>query len=283
MRAPGGDRRTETPAEVVSGPDQVPRPEPRHRLLRLPGALWAGSDTAYIEYMPLKDTQQPTPPGGLRPAQMGVVLLGRVILGHAAVTLVDLAQRGFLRADEMGQGAPSDWQIEIATRSLPDGSSGLLSFEEALLGHLVRGTDRSLLSELTGQLAPALQRFKKDLIRDAAHHGRLRRLHRHERTPEGEQLAQGIRSFRAALRHLKASGGEDALDSYLPYALMFGLESRDRLPYERFVRSWVQACAGLPGWQPNKHGRPRSCDPDFTREEWRGMGLSGADAMALHL
>src|SRR5690242_8761967 len=38
----------------------------------------------------------PTPPEGLRPAQLGIVLLGRVIVGHASATLVDLAQRGLI-------------------------------------------------------------------------------------------------------------------------------------------------------------------------------------------
>ena len=37
-----------------------------------------------------------TPPEDLRPAQLGIVLRGRVILGHVTATLVDLAQRGFL-------------------------------------------------------------------------------------------------------------------------------------------------------------------------------------------
>lgn len=33
-------------------------------------------------------------PEGLRPGQMSVLVLGRVIMGDVAVTLVDLAQRG---------------------------------------------------------------------------------------------------------------------------------------------------------------------------------------------
>jgi len=240
-------------------------------------------DTAYIEHMPVDAAQQPVPPDGLRPAQMGVVLLGRVILGHAAVTLVDLAERGFMHAEETGQATSPDWRIEITAPSRRTGSPELLPFEEALLSHLAHGSHQSLLSELTGQLAPALQRFKKDLIRDAVHHDWLGHLHHDDRTPAGEELAQQIRSFRSALRHLKTSGGDDALDSYLPYALLFGLTSRDRLPHERFVGSWVQACAELPGWRSKEPARQGFDDPDFTRDEWRGMGLSGAAALSMGL
>ena len=42
----------------------------------------------------------PRPPEGLRPAQLGIILVGRVILGHVSATLVDLAQRGVLSLDE---------------------------------------------------------------------------------------------------------------------------------------------------------------------------------------
>ena len=35
-------------------------------------------------------------PGGVRPGQVSILLLGRVIIGDIAVTLVDLARRGLL-------------------------------------------------------------------------------------------------------------------------------------------------------------------------------------------
>jgi hypothetical protein len=54
---------------------------------------------------------------------------------------------------------------------------------------------------------------------------------------------------------------------------MFGLTPRDRLPHERFVGSWIQACAALPGWQLKEPAGPGFDEPDFTRDEWRGMGL----------
>ena len=45
-----------------------------------------------------------TPPDGLRPAQLGIVLVGRVIFGHISATLVDLAQRDYLRIDGVPGG-----------------------------------------------------------------------------------------------------------------------------------------------------------------------------------
>lgn len=51
------------------------------------------------------------PPADLRPAQLGVVLLGRVILGQIAATLVDLAQRGFIRIDQIPGDDDHDWLL----------------------------------------------------------------------------------------------------------------------------------------------------------------------------
>jgi hypothetical protein len=230
--------------------------------------------------MSAENARVPTPPEGLRPAQMGIVLLGRPILGHAAVTLADLAERGLLKADEIAD----DWQLERPPRqSRPHQHAGLLPFEEALLEGLLHGADKPLLSGLTEQLAPALRQFASGLLRDAVHHGWLRRLHHDQRTPAGERLAAQIRSFRSGLRQLKASGGEGAITGHLSYALMFGLASPDRLPHARLAASWIRACSSLPGWMPPEAKRPRLGDPDFTRDEWRGMGLDGAIALSASL
>jgi hypothetical protein len=96
---------------------------------------------------------------------MAVELPGRLILGHAVVTLIDLSERGFLSTEEIGPGPSCDWRIEVTTGQ---GPSGLLPFEQAMLGHLVRDTGESLLSELTERIPPALQQFQKDLVRELA-------------------------------------------------------------------------------------------------------------------
>ena len=111
----------------------------------------------------------------------------------------------------------------------------------------------------------------------------LRHRHPDQRTEDGGRLVVAIRSFRSGLRQLKASDGEDALASRLPYALLFGLASWDRLPQARFAAAWIQACSSLPGWQHDEPKRPQPGDPDFTRDEWRGMGLAGAQAMLWNL
>jgi len=49
------------------------------------------------------------PPGELRPAQLGIVALGRVVFGHLSATLADLAGRGLLRIEEIPGGDDPDW------------------------------------------------------------------------------------------------------------------------------------------------------------------------------
>src|SRR5260370_2040443 len=120
-----------------------------------------------------------------------MVLLGRPVLGHAAVTLADLAERGLLQADEIA----GDWRLErLPRQSRPHQHAGLLPFEEALLEGLLRDAGRSLLSGLTEQLAPALRQFASGLLRDSVHRGWLRRLHPAQRTPAAGPPAPPLRS-----------------------------------------------------------------------------------------
>jgi hypothetical protein len=84
-----------------------------------------------------------TPPGNLRPAQLGIVLVGRVILGHVTATLVDLAQRGFLRIEEVdGQADPSWLLTDLRT---VDYLTGAFSIAVATTGGLCRGVGRRRL------------------------------------------------------------------------------------------------------------------------------------------
>jgi hypothetical protein len=138
------------------------------------------------------------PPGGLRPAQLGVVLLGRVIASHAAATLTDLASRGVVSITPSGDAG--DWELRrvLARTALPP-------FEEALAGPLLSASAPAALSGLDGKLPDALERFRDSVIKDAVHHGWLRRIG-HARTPEGDGLSLEARAFRGRLRHLKASG-----------------------------------------------------------------------------
>jgi len=61
--------------------------------------------------MRLEPSQELTAPNGLRPAQLGIVFVGRVILGHIGATVADLAQRGYLRLEEVPGADQADWVL----------------------------------------------------------------------------------------------------------------------------------------------------------------------------
>ena len=46
---------------------------------------------------------------GLKPGEISLVILGRVVMGDIAITLVDLAQQDLLRVEETDHGA--DWRL----------------------------------------------------------------------------------------------------------------------------------------------------------------------------
>ncbi|MBO0803009.1 MAG: hypothetical protein J2P25_08040 [Nocardiopsaceae bacterium] len=191
--------------------------------------------------------EAPGVPDDLLPAQLGVILVGRPTLGHAAATLVSLAERGMLTVTETEAGeGPGDWMIgppSAGRRSAGRprrGHGAPARFERPLLDLPGASSATGLaspvsLSELTEDpegIAPALRQFGRELVKDAVRHGWLHggwpgRTRRDQRTPGGEKLAERARSFRATLRRRKATGGDAALADRLPYALAFGLISAD--------------------------------------------------------
>lgn len=209
--------------------------------------------------------QSPTPPEDLRPAQLGIVLLGRVILGHISATLVDLAQRGFLRIDAIPGDDDPDWLLTSLGDQAAD-RSVLLRFEATLLDGLFARQSAVRVSEISQELIlPALDQVRAQLRRDAVRHGRLRPWRRDQRTPRGEQLLQQIQVFRRELRALAASGNPGALAGLAPYAMVFGLGVPSAVSFDahdtrtaqrreteapwsqsdRFATSWLTACAGF--------------------------------------
>lgn len=218
-------------------------------------------------------------PDGLRPAQLGVVLVGRPVLGHAAATLVSLARRGLVTAAEEKDGT---WRLDSArskgarfegTRREPTRFEPA-RFESALLGGLP--SEPVPLSALPDELAPALRQFADALIKDAVRHGWLKRAHHDRRTSRGEDLAARTRSLRAALRRAKATGDEDTVGGLLEYALVFGLLRDSAVPLARFADAFNTACADLPGWRQPAYKHEFPDLGGFSRDEWRGMGLGGA-------
>lgn len=172
----------------------------------------------------------PRPPAGLRPAQLGIVLVGRVVLGHVTATLVDLAQRGVLSLDETHNdldethaGADEDWLL-IDRRGGPDcAGEALLDFERTLLDGLFYGNSLVRMSGLGETFVLPLNQVRKQLRRDAVRSGRLRRWGRGKRTPRGTELLRQIHDFRRELRALAEAGDTGAMAGLAPYAMIFGL------------------------------------------------------------
>ena len=202
-----------------------------------------------------------TPPEGLRPAQLGIVLLGRVIVGHASATLVDLSQRGLLGIEEVRGDAGADWVL-TDLRGQVAGGGPPLGFEMALLDGLFGDQPQLHLSKIGDVLRPALDRFRAKLRREAVRHGWLRRWHSDKRTPRGEQLLTQIHRFRRELRTLAAAADSGAVRDLALYAMIFGLVSSSvsldnahdaagapsgetEAPWsqsDRFATDWREAC-----------------------------------------
>jgi hypothetical protein len=202
------------------------------------------------------------PPDGIRPAQAGMVLLKRVIIGDVAVTLVDLSIRKLLRVEEPEPGA---WRLSPAHATAPrHRRESMLHYERTLLDGLSRhGGAAATLPSLAPGMPGILDDTRGALVHDAVHHGWIRHLHHDERTDEGDQLAGRLRAFQQGLRRLASEQGDDTLAGpLLPYALRFGMLSADQHPLSRFAHDWVKTFSALPGWHlpEPKHYDPKD-DP----------------------
>jgi len=188
----------------------------------------------------------PLLPDELRPGQLGVVLLGRVIVGDIAATLVDLAVRQLVLVAEDGDGG--EWLLSRGSAGASHQRDGLMRYEQVLLRGLPSGR-RAGIAELAPTYRKAMARARAELARDAVRRGWLRRIPRGQRTRQGEELALRIRSFQRELRRLRSEQGESAFGGrLLPYALHFGLVRSGEVPLARFANAWVSSFAGLPGW-----------------------------------
>lgn len=224
----------------------------------------------------------PRPPDKMRPGQAGVVMLGRVIIGDVAVTLVDLAVRRFLAVQERGdsqgpEGAGPDWSLTAvqATR-LANRRQSLMGYERTLLDAVTDG-GQTTTSSLATRMPQILAETRREIIRDAVHRGWLRHIHHDQRTAEGEQLAARIQTFHNRLRQFAISQGEDALAGpLLPYAMHFGLVHGDDLPLVRFAHQWVRTFSVLPGWHQEVPKAPDPLSEPVPVDNTRGFqGLMG--------
>ena len=190
---------------------------------------------------------------GLKPGEISLVILGRVVMGDIAITLVDLAQQDLLRVEETDDGA--DWRLTPS----PGVSArrAIAQYETKLLQKLAGRGQAVRLSSLADEFARDLGNVRHALEREVVAQGWVRRLHHDQRTPKGEELARHVRSFQRELRKLKSGGGAEAFGgTMLPFALRFGFVSGDQVPLVRFAHDWVRTFGDLTGWRPAQPARP---------------------------
>lgn len=125
------------------------------------------------------------PPGGLRPAQLGVVLVGRVLLGHIGATVVDLACRGCLTMEPLDEDG-SEWQLT----AMPAVPEDLLGYEQAIMRGLFGKQAAFRLEHMTLAMAPVLDEVRAKIVRDALDAGRLRANRARSGTALGDQALQ---------------------------------------------------------------------------------------------
>lgn len=173
-------------------------------------------------------------PRGLRPAQIGVVLVRRVTLGHIGATVVDLAGRGYLRIELVEDDGP-DWQVT----ALGAEQDELLGYERTLLSGLLDGPQVIRLGLVTARMMPLMDKARSQIERDAVSggwlgHGLVQRLLTRgkltrpgqgavRRTKAGEELLKEINAFRRDLRAIAGDGDTGALARFASYAMIFGL------------------------------------------------------------
>jgi uncharacterized membrane protein YgcG len=103
------------------------------------------------------------PPDGIRPAQMALLLTERVRPVDVTATIIDLAARGYLRIEEVGEGRKKDYRIV----RLRDDSTGLLDFEAKLFDALVPAAmGQVLLSDHKDSFASDLNEVMTDVYED---------------------------------------------------------------------------------------------------------------------
>ena len=220
----------------------------------------------------------PAPPGALRPAQLGVVLNGRVLPIHIGATVVDLSSRGFLSM-QIAADDGSSWRLAILDRRPED----LLDYERALLHGLFGRQPAIPLEHLAVWAVPVLENVRSGIVRDALDRGWLRsglgrrfavtrgQRRRHDqnpgkRTKPGEELLKDIKAFKRELRALADAGDTGTLTRFASYAMIFGLAapvptassppgepSEAGLPVQTaaFAASWLEACGAARNSGPN--------------------------------
>jgi hypothetical protein len=201
---------------------------------------------AYVELVNAGHLPAPAPPGGLRPGQIGLLMIGRVLLGDIAATLADLAVRGLLGLTGPIGAASGGWLLTARLDASPPGLAGtLLGYERVLLRGLADlGSPVSL--QAVGR--DVLDQTRRELVHDAIGRGWLHPTLRYTHGAEAADLARRILAFQRDLRQLRSQPGAGPLAAQLlPYALQFQLAGSED-PVARFAYAFCDTFTGLLGW-----------------------------------
>jgi hypothetical protein len=211
----------------------------------------------------------PQPPDDLRPAQLGLVLTARPVLGHVAATLVDLHERGVV---ELQHADEARWRLVRG-----DSEAVLSAAERHLLDALLAGDEPAELTALGRRLSRALHRFRIDVLDDAIAHGWLHRKTDEGLTPAGEAARDAARHYRAELRRALANQPTASAGSLSGYAALLGLLPAEA-PVRRFARAFVAVAHDLRDWKPRPVARRDTSDLSINTDQWGGMSLDLAAA-----
>jgi len=108
------------------------------------------------------------PPDGIRPAQLALVRNEAVRDTDVSATIVDLAVRGYLRIEELGEGKRDrDYRLV----RLRDADTSLLPYETTLLSSLFGGGTEVVLSSLEDTFATKLAAVKRAVYDDGVDRG----------------------------------------------------------------------------------------------------------------
>jgi hypothetical protein len=186
-----------------------------------------------------------TPPQGVQPGHVGLILLGRVIVGDISATMVDLALRQHIRVEESPH---IGW---LVSRPTGGDRQSLADHEKTLV--LALPAAPVPINKIN---RPVLEDMRKALIRDGVAHGWLHRLHHDRRTPAADEVATHLKAFRRQMRQAQRDHGQEALGALLPYALRFGLATADVHPLAGFTHHHHQP---IPRHRPGRNVTPLCC------------------------
>ena len=118
-----------------------------------------------------------------------MVLLGRVIIGDIAATLVDLSARGLLAVEEHDEGGQAGWLLR--PEATAQQRAALLSYETTLLSAASDGARPATIQSLAPRMPRVLSRAREEIVHEAVSNGWLHRFHHGQRTTQGSGWPSG--------------------------------------------------------------------------------------------